>query len=189
MKRIYLNHRNGILIFTFIMTVLTFISLISNDDKGPVIGPTILCAIAMFVTAYIFAAFVDFIKLMLQKTLAAFTKQTEHEEASTELKTSSTNTNSTNVLVEQKKLETHIPHHDVTNNPSMSISDENNLVPLAGKPIRCASCGNMTSILNRVQFNDGSICNDCLKKLDLKKNIELDLWAKDHSWKDVTQYH
>lgn len=91
------------------------------------------------------------------------------------------------------------------NSLPVPVKKENNIKSVKSKPKQknsndvasnmeykvghCSSCDNVTNILDRVKFTDGMLCNDCLKKYSLKKTIDLDLWAKEHSWRDISNYH
>lgn len=98
---------------------------------------------------------------------------------------------SANEIVKQKEPKSQIKLHndDLAPKPQFDIPKDGKRVDLTGKQtIHCDSCGKITNILNRVQFKDGFLCADCLQKHNLKKHIELDLWAKDHSWKEAIKY-
>lgn len=174
MKEIYVRHKKGILIFTFLLTLLMFFTLISDrkSNLSTSIGTTVISSIMFFLTGYMGAAIFDLLRWILQKLIKKEKIENTTQKQISDSKDIPESTASPKQLHVEKQLDIALQQ------PIISIDNT----------LRCKSCNQITTQLSRVKFKDGYLCGECLTKLGLFKSIDLDLWAKQHSWQAAEHY-
>lgn len=162
MKKIYYRHPKIIIGFTLMFVLLGFLgSLSTRLTIISWIFEMVFFAIVGLVWGYLTALIVELIKLMIVKI------KNSHSPHKSKIKESEV---------------------AIAKNAITTQGNSYKIFPQLNKPMRCSNCNRISLILDRVEFNDGCLCGDCLAKLELKKSVDLDLWAQQTSWKMAERY-